>query len=82
MNVYRMIGNNVGTPEALDLAGRLSSWHDAMVSHERTGREAACDDECPHVEARSLWREAVATLGDRATELGFLRSRATTRAEL
>jgi hypothetical protein len=51
-----------------------------MVAHERrlrTGRTTdACDDECPHAEARTLWTEAVATLGPRASELTFLRSRA------
>lgn len=80
MNVYRMIGNNVGTPEALDLAGRLSSWHDAMVSHERTGSGTACDDECPHADAGPLWQEAVRTFGSKADELRFLRSRGGVRA--
>lgn len=80
MNVYRMIGNNVGTPEALDLAGRLSSWHDAMVSHERTGDGTACDDECPHADAGPLWQEAVLTFGAKADELRFLRSRGGARS--
>ena len=56
-------------------------WHDAMVAHERQLRAArtgdVCDDECPHVEARTLWAEAVAAFGERAYELPFLRSRAT-----
>ena len=51
-----------------------------MVAHERrlrTGRTTdACDDECPHAEARTLWTEALATLGPWASELTFLRSRA------
>ena len=77
MNVYRMIGNNVGTSEALDLAERLSAWHDAMVSHERVAprRGRRCDDECPHADAGGLWEDAVRTFGARAHELRFLRSR-------
>jgi hypothetical protein len=51
-----------------------------MVAHERrlrTGRTTdSCDDECPHAEARTLWTEALATIGPRAGELTFLRSRA------
>jgi hypothetical protein len=85
MNPYVLLGSAAGTPEAASLAERLAAWHDSMVAHERRLRLARtdnlCDDECPHVEARSLWTEAVATLGDRATERGFLRSRATARAE-
>lgn len=78
MNVYRMIGHKVGTPEARELAERLSLWHDAMVAHERaTGRAAtSCDEECPHAEAVSLWQEASITLEARAAELNFLQSRA------
>jgi len=64
---------------------RLAAWHDAMVAHERrllTARTAAaCDDECPHVEARALWAEALATFGPRANELTFLRSRATAASD-
>jgi hypothetical protein len=76
MNIYRMIGNALGTPEAIDLAERLSAWHDAMVAHERSARRSdGCDDECPHVDAATLWREAALLFGDRATELAFLRSR-------
>jgi hypothetical protein len=67
------------------LGERLAAWHDAMVAHERRLRTArtadACDDECAHVEARILWAEAVAMFGDRATELRFLRSRATAVVE-
>jgi hypothetical protein len=78
MNIYRMIGNYVGTNRAADLADRLSAWHDAMVAHERiqVARGQACDDECAHAEARQLWPEALRTLGPRAVELRFLRSRA------
>lgn len=79
MNVYRMIGNNVGTAEAIDLAERLSAWHDSMVAHERGGQ--GCHDECPHADARLLWDEAVQTLGDRADELRFLRARASRHVE-
>ena len=80
MNPYVMLGSGIGTSEAASLSARLAAWHDAMVAHERrlrTGRAAdTCDDECPHVEARTLWTEALATFGARAGELTFLRSRA------
>jgi hypothetical protein len=75
MNIYQSIGNNVGTPEAAELSDRLAAWHDAMVGHVRFAADtSACDDECPHGEARRLWEEAVQTFGDRAQELRFLRS--------
>ena len=81
MNPYVMIGSGIGTSEAASLSARLVAWHDAMVAHERrlrTRRTAdTCDEECPHVEARTLWAEALATFGPRAGELTFLRSRAT-----
>ena len=80
MNPYVMLGSGIGTTEAASLSARLAAWHDAMVAHERrlrTGRTAdTCDEECPHVEARTLWAEALATFGPRAGELTFLRSRA------
>ena len=80
MNSYVMLGSGIGTSEAASLSARLAAWHDAMVAHERrlrTGRTAdTCDEECPHVEARTLWAEALATFGARASELTFLRSRA------
>ena len=79
MNPYVMVGSGIGTSEALSLSARLAAWHDAMVAHERrlrSGRTTdTCDDECPHVEARTLWAEALATFGPRAGELTFLRSR-------
>jgi hypothetical protein len=75
MNIYRMIGSSVGTPEAQELADRLSSWHDSMVAHERNAARPACEDECPHDEAGVLWAEALATFGTRASELRFLQSR-------
>ena len=66
------------------MAARLAAWHDAMVAHERrlrSGRTSdVCDDECPHVEARHLWAEAVETFGPRANDLAFLRSRAVAEA--
>jgi hypothetical protein len=81
MNPYRVLGTGIGTSEATSLSARLASWHDAMVAHERAlrarGQSVACDDECPHAEARALWHEAVATYGARAQELAFLRTRAT-----
>jgi hypothetical protein len=80
MNPYVMLGSGIGTSEAASLSTRLAAWHDAMVAHERrlrSGRTAdRCDDECPHVEARTLWAEALVTFGARAGELIFLRSRA------
>ena len=80
MSPYALLGSSVGTAEAASLCVRLTAWHDAMVAHERRlrtgGTTDACDDECPHAEARTLWTEALATLGPRASELTFLRSRA------
>ncbi len=80
MNPYTTLSSSLGHPEAADLVARLSAWHDAMVAHERRLRAGTtsdgCHDECPHAEARSLWSEAVATIGARAQELTFLRSRA------
>jgi hypothetical protein len=73
MNIYRMLGNRLGTPQALELGERLAAWHDAMVAHERVARN--CDDECPHIEAGMLWTRAVETFGDEAHELRFLRAR-------
>ena len=81
MNPYAILSSATTSHEATSLGARLTAWHDAMVAHERrlqAGRTIdACDDECPHAEARVLWSEAVASLGPRAQELAFLRSRAT-----
>lgn len=81
MNPYSMVGAWNRKPEAAALSARLANWHDAMVAHERkirAGRAAeACDEECPHTEAGSLWAEALALFGDRAQDLTYLRSRAT-----
>jgi hypothetical protein len=79
MNPYVTVGSDLGTSGVAALRARLMAWHDAMVTHERrlqSGRTDVCHDECPHVEARSLWAEALALLGGRANELTFLRSRA------
>ncbi len=80
MNLYASLGSAIATIEAATLAARLAAWHDAMVAHERKlriGKTAdACGEDCPHAEARALWSEAMATLGERAQELTFLRSRA------
>lgn len=82
MNPYVLLGSRVGTSEAASLSERLSSWHDSMVAHERRLRIARtddlCNEDCPHVEARTLWAEAASMFGDGATELRFLRSRAMT----
>jgi hypothetical protein len=79
MNPYTMLSSGLDTHEAAVLSARLSAWHDAMVAHERRLRVGAttdaCDDECPHAEARVLWAEALAVFGARAHELAFLRSR-------
>jgi hypothetical protein len=79
MNLYAVVSSGVGSSEAASLGARLSAWHDAMVAHERRLRSSGsgdrCDDECPHVEARTLWAEALGTFGARAHELTFLRSR-------
>ncbi len=80
MNPYAIADLASGAADAAALRARLQSWHDAMVTHERRLRADpaadACDDQCPHVEATALWREAAALLGPRAGELTFLRSRA------
>ena len=80
MNPYTILSSGLGTHEASALSARLSAWHDAMVAHERRLRAGtssdACDDECPHAEARALWSDAVAAFGARAQQLRFLRSRA------
>jgi hypothetical protein len=80
MNPYAVLSSGAGPHDATALSARLAAWHDTMVAHERKLRSGttsdACNDECPHVEARALWSEAVATFGRRAQELTFLRSRA------
>jgi hypothetical protein len=85
MNPYAILGAGVGTEEAASLCVRLNAWHDAMVAHERRLRAnrtgQACDEDCPHVEARTLWVEALATFGERANDLAFVRSRAMVASE-
>ena len=80
MNPYTILSSHVGSPESATLSARLAAWHDAMVAHERRlragSRHDSCDDECPHAEAPTLWREALAMFGARAQALAFLRSRA------
>ena len=81
MNIYRVIGNSIGTSEAIDLGERLTEWHDAMVTHERKRRSVGthCDDRCPHANARDLWLAAVDVFGDRALELAYLVKHGATR---
>jgi hypothetical protein len=77
MNPYRSVSNAIGTSEALAMAHRLEVWHDAMVLHQRSAGGSPgplCDENCPHVEARQLWLEAVEMYGERAYGLRFLRS--------
>ena len=81
MNPYAMLASGSGDSTSSALAARLAAWHDAMVAHERrlrAGRTGdACDEDCPHVEAPTLWAEALAAFGERAQGLSFLRSRGT-----
>jgi hypothetical protein len=77
MSVYRSVANAVGTREALGLGYRLAAWHDAMVVHRRRAGElvgSSCDVDCPHVQAESLWLEALDVYGERAHEFEFLRA--------
>ncbi len=80
MNPYILLTSHDDTPDAIELRARLTSWHDAMVQHERRLQKGHtdenCDDECAHADARLLWAEALAAFGPRARELTFLQSRA------
>jgi hypothetical protein len=83
MNVYRILGDYVGTNDARVLAEQLVAWHDSMVKHLRVvgvRRGPACGDDCPHDEAAALWSAAQATFGSRAADLAFLRSHGQRRA--
>jgi hypothetical protein len=84
MNPYARLASGTCRSISSGLVARLAAWHDAMVAHERrlrTGRDSdVCGDGCPHAEARTLWTEALDMFGDRAHELAFLRSRATSLA--
>ncbi len=75
MNIYRALGERIGTVEARELAQQLVAWHDAMVKHLRlvTTRPHACGDGCPHDEAAILWSAAQDVFGDDARDLRFLR---------
>jgi hypothetical protein len=77
MNPYAVLASRIGTPEASSLCHRLAAWHDAMVTHQRrlrtTPKSEPCEDDCPHAEARTLWREAVSVFGAAAGRLSFLR---------
>ena len=75
MNMYRILGDRVGTHEARDLARRLMRWHDAMVTHMRGSNRQlqGCPEGCPHEEATELWSAAMSLFGDQASALQFLR---------
>ena len=77
MNMYRILGDYVGTSEARVLAEQLVTWHDSMVKHLRVigGRRGTeCVDDCPHDEATALWAAAHTMFGARAADLTFLRT--------
>jgi hypothetical protein len=77
MNMYRVLGDRIGTSEARELAQQLVAWHDAMVKHLRiigSRATAHCADDCPHAEAGVLWTAALEILGASARQLEFLRS--------
>jgi hypothetical protein len=76
MNIYRVLGDRIGTCEARELAEQLVVWHDAMVKHLRVAtlrRGATCRDDCPHDEATLLWSATQQTFGTKAKDLTFLR---------
>ena len=77
MNIYRPLGDQVGTGEARELAEQLVAWHDAMVKHLRvlgSRDNSQCAEGCPHEEAASLWTVAREAFGAKARDLVFLRS--------
>jgi len=79
VHFYKSLAYRVGSADALELAERLETWHDAMVSHERAQRRLnsrSCPADCPHTEVADLWREAQRVYGRAADELVFLRTRA------
>jgi hypothetical protein len=86
MNPYTTLGSSIGTPEASSLCSRLAAWHDAMVTHERRLRTLPkgelCEDDCPHAEARTLWREALSLFGANASQLSFLKAHGVSRLDL
>jgi hypothetical protein len=82
MNMYRIVGDRIGTRESRELAQRLVKWHDATVKHVRMMNHHGkrCGDECPYEEARTLWSAALDVFGDHATELRFLQSHGAARS--
>jgi hypothetical protein len=76
---YHAIANRIGSPGAVELSRRLSSWHDRMVAHERLARSSrqGCDEACPHAESIELWHDAWEILGEAAERLMFLKTTAT-----
>jgi hypothetical protein len=79
-NLYRTIGDRIGTPEARALSQELIIWHDAMVKHLRSSASgAACLAGCAHDEARALWSTALEIFGEQAASLLFLRAHGTGR---
>jgi hypothetical protein len=76
MNMYRVLGDRIGTLEARALAQQLVEWHDAMVKHLReiAQRSSKCSEGCPHEEARRLWSAAMQVFGTCANDLRFLRT--------
>ena len=81
MNMYRALGDRIGTLEARDLAQQLVRWHDAMVKHLRVmnHHRRRCSEGCPHEEAQTLWSAALDVFGDDASALGFLQTHGGTR---
>lgn len=68
-----MLGEQIATPAARDLAAQIAAWHDGMVMHLRAvKRGAVCTEDCPHEEARVLWPMAVEAFGADADALSFL----------
>ena len=57
-----------------------------MVTHERRLRTLPngelCEDDCPHAEARTLWREALSLFGANASQLSFLKAHGVSRLDL
>ena len=77
MNMYRILGDRIGTIEARELGQQLVAWHDAMVKHLRVvgpRPTAQCADGCPHEDASVLWTAAQALFGADARHLAFLRA--------
>jgi hypothetical protein len=83
LHVYRHLANRAGTNDAVSLAHDLSRWHDQMVRHERSAKSRGFEgcngrDECPHVQARDLWRQAQRVFGPDAEALAYLSASAST----